>query len=205
MAEKKTAPSLKATANRLIRALDNYGIPYAIVGGIAASYYGEIRVTRDLDVAVSISAENAERLFELFDREGFTPIEYLTVSELIKKPTLYLLDQRNQTRIDLHINPKGLKLDEETLKRRRLINLGHGWEKIWFISPEDLITMKITSRRPIDLVDVEHIVARNLNTLDWRYLKEKASKFNIQIEVQELVKKFKIKHKSERASRKKLA
>lgn len=134
-----------------------------------------------------------ERLFELFDREGFTPIEYLTVSELIKKPTLYLLDQRNQTRIDLHINPKGLKLDEETLKRRRLINLGHGWGKIWFISPEDLITMKITSRRPIDLVDVEHIVARNLHTLDWKYLKEKASKFNIQIEVQELIRKFKIK------------
>lgn len=57
MVEKNTSPSLKATTNRLVRALDNYGIPYAIVGGIAASYYGEIRVTRDLDVVISISTE----------------------------------------------------------------------------------------------------------------------------------------------------
>lgn len=193
MDKEKPELSLKATTNRFTRALDRYGIPYAIVGGIAASYYGEIRLTRDLDVAVKISLENMENLFELFEREAFTPIEYLTVFELVEKPTLYLIDQRNQIRIDLHINPKGLTLDSETLKRRRQINLGHGWGKLWFVSPEDLIMMKITSRRPIDLMDIEHIIARNLNTLDWKYLTERAAKFNLQLEIQELAKKFKTK------------
>jgi len=191
MGKEKPELSLKATTNRFTRALDHYGIPYAIVGGIAASYYGEIRLTRDLDVAVKISMENMENLVELFELESFTPIEHLTAFELVEKPTLYLIDQRNQVRIDLHINPKGLTLDRETLKRRRQINLGHGWGKLWLVSLEDLIIMKIASGRPIDLMDIEHMVARNLNTLDWEYLTGRAAKFNVQLEIRELAKKFK--------------
>ncbi len=67
----------------LLRALHEQAIEYIIVGGFAVSAHGFIRVTNDLDIVPSPTAENLKRLAELLreldasilDTEDFEPHE----------------------------------------------------------------------------------------------------------------------------------
>ena len=62
---------------RAVTALEESGIDYVIVGGLAAIYYGEPRATQDLDVILRLSPERREeidRLVEAFRRRGFIVI-----------------------------------------------------------------------------------------------------------------------------------
>ena len=47
----KTDP-VRATLNELARRLDEAGIDYAIVGGMALGYHGFVRVTQDVGLIV---------------------------------------------------------------------------------------------------------------------------------------------------------
>lgn len=47
---------------RLLRALDEAGVEFIIVGGVAARAHGSARVTQDVDISYSRSAVNLERL-----------------------------------------------------------------------------------------------------------------------------------------------
>lgn len=48
----KKAP-VQSTLERLARRLDQEGIPYAIIGGMALNVHGYVRVTRDVDVLLT--------------------------------------------------------------------------------------------------------------------------------------------------------
>jgi hypothetical protein len=52
--------------NRLIERPCDAGIDFVVVGGFAGILHGSTLVTRDLDVCVVLSAENVERLREVF-------------------------------------------------------------------------------------------------------------------------------------------
>ena len=52
-------------AQRTINALNNSGVNYVIVGGILVSYYGEPRVTRDIDVIIDVKPEEDDKISQL--------------------------------------------------------------------------------------------------------------------------------------------
>ena len=47
-----------------LRDLDEAGVRYAVVGGLAVIRHGAVRATKELDAAVPPAAENLERLRE---------------------------------------------------------------------------------------------------------------------------------------------
>jgi hypothetical protein len=50
-------------------------MPYAVVGGLAASAHGEARFTRDIDVALMVQNDNqAEQCIDGFVRQGYVVI-----------------------------------------------------------------------------------------------------------------------------------
>ena len=46
----------------ILRALNDHGVEYVVVGGLAAAAHGVVRATADLDVVVERSWDNASRL-----------------------------------------------------------------------------------------------------------------------------------------------
>jgi len=54
-----------------IRKLEELGVPYAVTGSVAASYYGEPRLTYDVDVVLSLRPEDAPRLEAAFPEDQF--------------------------------------------------------------------------------------------------------------------------------------
>jgi predicted nucleotidyltransferase len=55
-----------------LRDLNEAGIRYVIVGGLAVIRHGAVRATRDVDVAVAMDAENLSRLDVLVERWAAT-------------------------------------------------------------------------------------------------------------------------------------
>ncbi|MCV4639303.1 hypothetical protein OFB62_28835, partial [Escherichia coli] len=54
-----------------LRLLNENGAEYLLIGGYAVGYYGYVRATADMDVWVSTSAENAERVRQALAQFGF--------------------------------------------------------------------------------------------------------------------------------------
>jgi predicted nucleotidyltransferase len=94
--------------------------------------------------------------------------------------------------IDLVLHPKGFNWDSDILKKRREERLLTRSMKIWCISIEDLIVMKIANGTPQDLEDIEKIVSRRFKKIDWDYLRRRAKKFNLKKEIDEIYKRFSI-------------
>ena len=186
---------LKISTERFLKVLHQLGIDYVMIGGIPAGFYGQPRFTEDLDFAVDPEAvikRFAELIQELERRDFILASSRPTREELKAISSLRIVDARNKTIIDLVLHPKGFSWDPEILKRRRQERLLSHKMKIWCVSIEDLIVMKIANGEPQDLKDVERIVSRRFDEIDWSYLSRRAQRFDLKKEIDEIRRRFKI-------------
>lgn len=142
-----------------------------IIGGYALPFYGRIRATVDLDLAVAIKTE--EELDCL--RELLKSIDFEITVDSFKDPVLVVLDNKEKFELELWLKPDGITFDDELLRRRRKMELNNGFEA-WVISPEDFIVTKLArpDRSVIDEQDVKTVLVRQKNRLDTEYLEKRA-------------------------------
>lgn len=186
---------LKISAQRFLKVLAGLGVDYMMIGGIPVGFYGEPRFTQDLDFAVDPGAvvNRFAELLQEMEREHFLlSSSRPTLEELKSITSLRFIDLRNRTIVDLVLHPKGFNWDPDVLSRRREEKLLPGKGKIWCISLEDLIVMKIASGEPQDYKDLERMISRRFKEIDWSYLRKRARKFNLIEEVDEIYKRFSI-------------
>jgi hypothetical protein len=70
-------------AMRVIASLNDHGVDYVVVGGVAMNLHGLIRATEDLDVFVRPEAENIERLRQALRAVWNDPdIDQITAEDL---------------------------------------------------------------------------------------------------------------------------
>ena len=125
----------------LVDPLEKAGIPYAIVGSVASSVYGEPRVTNDVDVIIQIARSDAQKLFDAFPAERF----YVPPPEVIEIETsrthgahINVIDQESMAKADLY--PLDARQAEWFADRRRLEIAGR---PLWFARPEAVIVAKL--------------------------------------------------------------
>jgi hypothetical protein len=93
---------LPASIRRALRALDRSKIPYAVVGAVALAVRGLPRMTRDLDVVVSVG--NAFAAIEALDRAGYASVTPVDPDE--DPEPMYVLEREtagDTTEVDLLI------------------------------------------------------------------------------------------------------
>lgn len=166
-----------------------------MIGGIPAGFYGQPRFTEDLDFTADPEAavkKFAELIRELERRDFILASSRPTSEELKSVSSLRIVDTRNKTMIDLVLHPKGFSWDPEILRRRRQERLLSYKMKIWCVSIEDLVVMKIANGEPQDLKDVERIVSRRFDEIDWSYLARRAQRFDLKKEIDEIHRRFNI-------------
>lgn len=186
---------LKISAERFLKVLHRLNIEYVMIGGIPAGFYGEPRSTEDLDFTADPFAviENFPELIQELERNDFILGSSRPTREELKNFTsLRFFDVRKKIMIDLVLHPKGFNWDSDILKKRREERLLTRGMKIWCISIEDLIVMKIANGTPQDLKDIEKIVSRRFKNIDWDYLRRRAKKFNLKKKIDEIYKRFSI-------------
>jgi len=136
----------------LLKAFNDAGVRYLVVGGYAYAEHVEPRYTKDLDIWIDRSHENAERVLVAL-RDFGAPLNELTVDDLTTAGTFYQIGLP-PNRIDIIS-----QLEEMTFadcwERRKTVNIGE--LTINYLSLDDLIENKERTARPHDLADADHL------------------------------------------------
>lgn len=121
-----------------------------VVGGYAVALHGRPRATKDLDIWVEPSIENAPRVMKAL-REFGAPLHGLLERDL-ETPGVGLQIGIPPQRIDVLTNPSGLRFEEAWANRVEVsINANLSCP---FIGRDDLIRNKRAAGRPQDVADV---------------------------------------------------
>lgn len=134
----------------ILSALESSRAKYLIVGGHAVMYYTEPRFTKDLDVFVEASEENAIKVFDALRSFG-APLSGLTPKDF-EEPGYFYQMGRPPVRIDILTSIDGVSFDEAWHGRARV---NFGTVEINLISRADLIRNKRACGRHIDLHDAD--------------------------------------------------
>lgn len=164
-------PAILRSLQRLLKLFEEKNVPYMIIGGYALPFYGRIRTTLDIDLAVAIKTE--EEFNQLLNFLQSVDFEPTTCSPL--NPLIIILDRKEKIEIELWLKPDGIVFDDETLRRRRKVKLDANI-LAWIVSPEDFIVNKLArpDRGVTDEQDVKSVLIRQSNKLDNEYLKKRA-------------------------------
>ena len=164
-------PAILRTLHRLITLFDENRIDYMIIDGYALPFYGRIRTTVDLDLAVAIETQKKfSYLLNLLRAAEFEP----TICSP-NNPLIVVVDRQEKIEFELWTKPDGIVFDEQTLRRRKKEQLSEGFSA-WVVSAEDFIVTKLArpDRDVIDEQDVKSVLVRQEGKLDWNYLEKRA-------------------------------
>ena len=136
--------------NELLRIFNDNEVKYLIVGGHAVMLYTEPRFTKDLDLWIEATPENAAKTWRALAQFG-APLSNLSPADFAREGFVYQFG-RPPVRIDILMSIDGLKFAEAWPNRRQS---ALGAQPAWFIGRADLIKNKRASARHIDLHDAE--------------------------------------------------
>ena len=144
--------------------LENSGIPYALIGGVAAKSLGRPRITHDIDLFVR--PDDAVRTLEVLEAKGFTTQK--------RDPFWLFKAWKENILVDVIFKSSGdIYFDDEVSSHvRRVAYLGH---HINAISPEDFLVIKAAAHQehnPHHWHDALAVLKQG--NLDWEYLLRRA-------------------------------
>jgi hypothetical protein len=132
----------------LLRAFNEAGVKYLVVGGYAYAEYVEPRYTKDLDIWIERSPENAERVLAALRSFG-APLNELSKDDLLAPDTFYQIGLP-PNRIDIITQLEEMDF-ADCWDRRKSVHIGD--LAVEYISAKDLTENKERTGRPQDLVD----------------------------------------------------
>lgn len=131
--------------------LNEAGVEYLVIGGHAVAYHGHVRPTRDMDIWIAVSPENARRAVEALTKFFGAKLSGLSED--------WFLDRANVTRFGavpnlIEILPRVSGVEFDEAYGRRVVAEIDG-QRAHIIALADLITNKRASGRHKDLADIE--------------------------------------------------
>jgi len=135
-----------------IQSLNGNDVRYLVVGGYAVAFHGHPRYTKDLDIWIELSAENASRMVKALEQFGFESLGLTEGDFQVPDQVVQLGYPPN--RIDIVATPDGV--DFATCYASRVQSEIDG-VPIQFIDLDNLRRNKAASGRLQDLADLEHL------------------------------------------------
>jgi len=135
---------------------NKYEVRYLVIGGYAVSVHGYPRSTKDMDVCIEMSKENAEKMIRVINDFGFGSLN-LTESDFLNNNFITQLGYE-PLRIDILNDLDGVSF-QEGWDNRKVVNIS-GIE-INFIGYNELLKVKEKAGRPQDIADVTMLKKRN--------------------------------------------
>lgn len=159
--------------------LEGLKIPYLVTGGIAVLVWGRPRFTADIDIIIKLKSRDVDKLEKALRAVGEAGyIDKEAIEEAIsRRGEFNFIDGETGVKVDFWVVGEDsfslLQLKRKIAKR--ILN-----QKVYFISPEDLILNKLKwykqTQSDRHLEDIESIFKISSKKLDKKYLKQQARK-----------------------------
>lgn len=176
---------LQTTLGDAVRLLQQHQIPYALIGGLAASLQGEPRVTADIDIVIATGVEDALGLLSATRVSSFEPL-FPGVEEVVRQAFILPLRHRSTgVKVDLSIGMSGF--EQQLITRAQATEVAS--QSLQLATAEDMLVMKVLAGRPRDQQDAIGIAMVQNKSLDWNYCLKTATELGEAID-QDLVKQI---------------
>lgn len=149
-----------------VRAIEEDGIPYAMIGGIPSVVLGRPRWSPKEDIDFFVKPEDATKVLEALDRAGFKTEE--------RDPQWLYKGTKDGVLVDIIFRSSGDFYFDDEMIQRAFIGEFKGLN-FRMLAPEDLVVMKALAHKedtPQYWHDALSIIARS--ELDWDYLVRRA-------------------------------
>ncbi len=137
----------------LLQIFSDEQVKYLVVGAYAVIHYTQPRYTKDIDIWIKPSVENAQRVAQAFKKFGIPLIE-VSQSDFESEGLQYVIGVP-PCQIDFLTSLPG-PMDLSQAWENRSTQHSDGIE-IQFLSKPDLITAKQIAGRPQDLADLDEL------------------------------------------------
>jgi hypothetical protein len=164
---------------RIAQGFDLAGVDYMVFGGQAVLVYGEFRVTRDIDIALRVSATDAAPVLDVISRLGLKVLVSDVDDFLRQTFVLPAIDPASGIRLDFVFSLSGY--EQKALDRATIIDFDG--VDIRFVSVDDLIVQKLVAGRPRDLEDARSVVLKN-RAFDRAYVEKCLQEFDQELDSQ---------------------
>jgi hypothetical protein len=171
--------NLTQSLHEITAIFEAFSVRYAVMGGFAVRIHGIPRPTYDIDFTVALDRGRLQEFFDRAINAGYSVAEpYLQgwVDQVAGMPLVKLRMYLQDHGVDVDIFLAESEFQESVLARRQCEDFEEG--KVWFVSPEDLILLKLIAGRPRDFVDVQDVLFTQ-SQLDELYLRHWAAALNI--------------------------
>ena len=164
---------LTDTLREIVARLEAQGIPYMVVGSVAASVYGRQRGTQDFDVVIEAGASALRALVRSLPEDRFYASEEAAMEALRYETQFNVLDMATGWKADLIVRKHRAFSETEFARRTRHDVMG---VSTYVASVEDVIVAKLEwakaggSERQLE--DVRELVRLERARLDRSYVEQ---------------------------------
>lgn len=149
--------------------LDALGIHYMLTGSVAAGWYAQPRMTRDIDLVAVLHPPHADQLATALADEFECDADVMRQAIVARRP-FTVFHRASVHKIDIVVRHDS-DYEVEKFERRRHLDLDA--QRVSVIAPEDLILSKLMwakqSPSELQLRDVRAIISVQQD-LDWAYI-----------------------------------
>lgn len=155
---------LFAEASSVQEFIEGRGWEFYFIGGLVVQFWGEPRLTTDIDLTVFTNLSNESQFIStLLARYSpkFGDADRFALTNRV-------LPMYTDSGIGIDVTLGGLSDTSEALRRSSYQSFSEGI-RLRICSAEDLIVMKTVAARPRDWIDVESVIIKQ-GQLDWEYI-----------------------------------
>lgn len=163
--------------------LESAGFEYMLTGSVAMNYYSQPRMTRDIDIVVSLLDSDSSKIVKIFVGDYYVSAD--AVADATRQQSMFnIVHLESVVKVDFIVR-KETEYRRLEFDRRQRIRVGE--TKFWIVSKEDLILSKLhwakDSRSELQLGDVRNLLSTNP---DLDYLNEWSSVLDVDQLLQDL-------------------
>jgi len=141
--------------------LESAGFEYMLTGSVAMNYYSQPRMTRDIDIVVSLVGSDSRKIVKIFESDYYVSAD--AVADAARQQSMFnIVHLESVVKVDFIVR-KETEYRRLEFERRQQIRVGEA--EFWIVSKEDLILSKLhwakDSRSELQLGDVRNLLSTN--------------------------------------------
>ena len=156
---------LIAAAGRLQKDWESRGIDFCFIGGLAVQYWGEPRLTNDVDATVWTDFGNERPIIDKLLKHLSPRIEDASGFALVNRVLLV----QEELGVDVDISLGAFPFERDVISRSEKRAVA-GISKIRICGASDLIILKAFANRPRDWQDIRGILIRSESEIEWELI-----------------------------------
>lgn len=137
---------LKAFFTYVIEVLESLGIPYMVVGGFAAIFYGEPRLTIDVDIVVDMKPDDIDLFLRAFPIPDYYISEEGVRDALQRRYPFNIIQPATGAKVDLVPLPSD-RFTKSAFEQRQRLTYDETGRSATFITAEDILIAKLLAYR----------------------------------------------------------